>query len=77
MAVEGGNVMHYVKGRGNCPGGGICPRKMSGSQLVAGSLRSSDSHPACHALCNDIVGVSTEIVDLRYIRDAVIDRRLS
>ena len=28
MAVEGGNVMHYVKGRGNCPGEyvrGKCP----------------------------------------------------
>ena len=24
VVVEGGNILHHVKGRGNCPGG-ICP----------------------------------------------------
>ena len=33
VVVEGGNVLHHVKGRRNCPGGemswGICPGDMS------------------------------------------------
>jgi len=34
VVVEDGNALHHVKGKGNCPGGGvwgICPGEISGS----------------------------------------------
>ena len=29
VVVEGGNVLHHVKGRGSCPGGGMFGGNMS------------------------------------------------
>jgi len=45
MVVVGGNVLHHVKERGDCPGGGNVREDMSGGNMSRGNVR------ICH--CTD------------------------